>query len=562
MLYVIGFESFANPLLNVFVNALKGLNNSDGSDKKSITFYGRILAMAVAGGVPIYLLDKQKDFPIKSTHFNSIGLPLNLSANTSINCEEASDNYQDMKKVSDSKHFNKSILKTLFWNPTISDLFKSDNCSWETRFDLDLKTVLNLESSRISDIVIISTKFDHPILIVEISDQVISNGSNHEAFMKLMTTLSISCIELADKMKKSDLDPVNAKTFGLLIGFDKVHILACFPQFVPSKTTGSGKRDIYTCVYMHDHWFLDFTELKKGRMTNQMDSSLSMNFEFSIFNENSYRKLFSSISTIKESIETFNIGTSTQLSEFEFGKPRVFCDTKSNTKKDEIFKKESKFYSEKLSSYFNYPKSTLQGSDLKLEELIPLVGNGIIGNKGCLCPGVVRSHKPEYLIMDAAIFAIHALFGLHVLHEQIGHVHGNITPNSVKFSVKEKIWKLTEFGFTMPVEAERKIGSSETIENGIYNKSTDVYALGKVLWNTFYIQITCLIESQESTTKTRLAYDKLAQIIFKMISEDLKKRLSVLEAMKLMYKLIKENEILNFEIYGKSSIMTLVECLL
>lgn len=173
--------------------------------------------------------------------------------------------------------------------------------------------------------------------------------------------------------------------------------------------------------------------------------------------------------------------------------------------------------------------------------------------------------------MDAVIFAVHALFGLHVLHEQIGHVYGNIKPESGMFSVKDGIWKLTEFGSSMPLEESLKIThkcrtpnyiSPETWKSEIYSKSTYVYALGKVLWNSFHVQLMWLSECGESTPKTRLAYDKLVEIIRQMTLTDPVERLTVMEAIRLMYKFVKDNQLKNFEIYGSSSILPIVECLL
>lgn len=99
-----------------------------------------------------------------------------------------------------------------------------------------------------------------------------------------MATMSIVCIQLAEKMKDCGLDPNNARTFGILAGFDKAHLVVCFSQFAPSSS--GGLREIYTCVSMHDHWLLNLSDLKQGRMTNQIDPSQYFKFDFTMFNDN------------------------------------------------------------------------------------------------------------------------------------------------------------------------------------------------------------------------------------------------------------------------------------
>lgn len=243
---------------------------------------------------------------------------------------------------------------------------------------------------------------------------------------------------------------------------------------------------------------------------------------------------------------------------------------------------ELKLYTEHFADLFFYPRLfsyELLPEDSKqvkytFEKMIPILGNGILGPYGsgkCFAPNVIREEQTDCLILDAVTLAIHVLYGIYVLHEKIGYVHGDISSNNIMFSPLDRIWKLNDFGNSLPVEESLKTVrnsgtkgfiSPETLETGIYDKSSDVYALGRVLWNSFHLQIAYLLEMEDYSQETLQFYESFVRIVHKMMFPDPLLRLSVLDALRLFNNLLWENELENFEIYGSSTLMINVDNLL
>ena len=96
------------------------------------------------------------------------------------------------------------------------------------------------------------------------------------------------------------------------------------------------------------------------------------------------------------------------------------------------------------------------------------------------------------------------------------------------FSEINDIWKLSDFETSMQLKNSLKIksriGTSGYIcplsqETGIYDKSSDIYSLGKVLWSTFVVKLICEIDVlfDDLPEGTREAVDEFMGIVRDMI---------------------------------------------
>lgn len=555
--------------MHAFATAIHGVNTADPRCKNSLIFHRRLAVMTMAGGFPVDHINKQQDFPFQLEQFDKSKIAFK-PVTPNLNTRAAEESFGQMMKYLQNGKIDKHAQVALFWEPIMAENFNENVDSWRIRKDFDLKPSLDLDGSRKSDIVIMSSRFNLPILTIDVSEGLMKHGSDHPGYMKTMTNMSVSCIQLAEQMKNCGLDPADARTFGILVGQDKAHLLICFPTMVLSSAHTTN--EVYTCVCMNDAWFLDFSS--KLYASN------------SVLNVNSYKKLSAFLDTVKGSIKKSEVKVANphkNAVKNDFDKPNVSYVFKPKAKIDllsreqklkmsyneefvttqKAIKSELQFYKTKLVDYFAFPKlleSHVESDGsvtLTLEKLLPLIGNGIFGPYGsgkCFCPGVIRAENADCLMIDAAVFAVHSLFGLFVLHEQLRLLHTNITPESIKYSPSDRIWKSTGFDSVIPLkEAFKTVRkcddpsniyiSPETKKSGIFDKKTDVYALGNVIWNTFHIQIMWLLECGEINSKTHMLYDKFCNIIRQMTCEDPAKRVNVLQSMKMMMDFIKENQL-------------------
>lgn len=238
---------------------------------------------------------------------------------------------------------------------------------------------------------------------------------------------------------------------------------------------------------------------------------------------------------------------------------------------------EAKLYMMKLNSFYCFPRiidsQIVSDSHVNIhfEELIPLIGDGIYGPYGNLFGSQVRTESPIQLILDACTFAVHALYGLFVLHEIVGYVHGNISPENIMFSPTDGIWKINDFKTALPIqkslETIRHCGTKdftapEFLKTGISTKSSDVYSLGQILWRIFHVQMIWLMGLDDPTDQVQQAYDNFCESVSMMIKDSPNERPSIISSMKLFNEIIKCNPIQDFHIYGSDKLMIAVDKLI
>ena len=238
---------------------------------------------------------------------------------------------------------------------------------------------------------------------------------------------------------------------------------------------------------------------------------------------------------------------------------------------------ESNLYMKHLNAYFCFPRVLasqdlcVRFADIEFERMIPLIGDGVFGPYGQLFGPKIRTELPIHLILDACTFAVHSLYGLYVLHEMIGYAHGDISPENIMFSPSDDIWKLNDFEHSLPIEKSlktiRECGTKdfiapESLKTGIVAKSSDIYALGQVLWRIFHTQImwmACLYDHDDRTEK---AYDDFFESVKLMIKDLPSERPTIISSMNSFNQIIKNNQICDFHIYGSDKLMIAAEKLI
>ena len=233
----------------------------------------------------------------------------------------------------------------------------------------------------------------------------------------------------------------------------------------------------------------------------------------------------------------------------------------------------SRLFPEMLSCEIKHESKTVIYTFEKMAEFLGGGSLGLLKENGNFFGPKIRDQHPCYVILEAATFALHVLYGLEVLHEEFGVVHGDISPRNIMFSEIDDIWKLNDFETAMQLEnslkIKRSIGTSGYIcplsqETGIYDKSSDIYSLGKVLWSTFIMKLICEIDVlfDDLPEGTREAVDEFMGIVRDMIQATSTERPSAKMLIPRFYSLLKDNLLEDFYIYGSKLLMPRIEKLI
>ena len=197
--------------------------------------------------------------------------------------------------------------------------------------------------------------------------------------------------------------------------------------------------------------------------------------------------------------------------------------------------------------------------ELSFERMTHLSENGKFSS-------VVRRNSTEELVLEGATFAVHILFGLLILHEQLKCVHSDISPSNIMFSEIHGIWKLNDFGNSMTIEESsrtfRKSGTTdfiapEVIEGGFLIPKSDVFSLGKVLYKYFYFSLMMSQEIDDLEEDTVESIEEFVDIISKMTSPNISIRISVREALKLFYNFTIKNLLIDFKVYAMAIVLVI-----
>jgi serine/threonine protein kinase len=101
-------------------------------------------------------------------------------------------------------------------------------------------------------------------------------------------------------------------------------------------------------------------------------------------------------------------------------------------------------------------------------------------------------------VFDSLRFSLHCAYGLFILHKIVGYVHSDISPNNIMFSKIDKVWKIIDFDQSAPISDSKtrsRVAGTEgyvlpaSLESGIFTEESDIYSLGKVLYNHIYFTL-------------------------------------------------------------------------
>ena len=159
------------------------------------------------------------------------------------------------------------------------------------------------------------------------------------------------------------------------------------------------------------------------------------------------------------------------------------------------------------------------------------------------------------LILEAATFSVHILFDLLILHEKVGYVHSDVSPSNIMFSERLNIWKLMDFDLSLPIEESlkscrrsgtRDYKAPESIRTGIWSQASDVFALGKVVYNYFCDEMK-RFKIDESNLP---ALKELNQLVQRMCENNPDQRITVRAALKSFIDFILKYKVPYLQIYG------------
>ena len=101
-------------------------------------------------------------------------------------------------------------------------------------------------------------------------------------------------------------------------------------------------------------------------------------------------------------------------------------------------------------------------------------------------------------LFESLKFSLHCTYELYILHKVIGIVHSDISPNNILFSSLDNIWKITDFNQSMKIENSKNISriagtenyiSPTSLANGIFTEESDIFSLGKVIYDHIYFNL-------------------------------------------------------------------------
>jgi hypothetical protein len=493
-----------------------------------------------------------------------------------------------------------------FWFPVITQCFDLAGMpvNYDIQLELETKDYLHPKTGSKIDLaatINLGTRI-LPILFVEAGKETVPEGYLHKDSSKIQSLLSLGSYTMAYELINIHKNPELAFTFGILIGGYGCQLLIGRPVL---RELENGTFEIYVNITYHDHWKFDIFD-GPNTFPGCRDSCCYLNLDVSSISENSDVSSSSENSRVADDTEDLTNDTLKCLQEFiklvkrridlilsndhlsrdqpgriyapkrdqasiSFARSSSYQDTPSfnrpaptrNIRKHSSSgpdssplahkqRKRSPFeasvYSECAAYYGSvFPRiynldrvETEYGPrfDYTFEFLIPFVHpEGIISTE------YFNIYEPYEFIAQCIRFTIHCMYGLHILHEKLKIVHGDLKPSNIMYSKVDNSWKIIDFDHSAPIQEssqiERKAGTNgfwaPECQNGtgIFTPASDIFAFGKIIEDVFFLflmGIACAEPVQRDLEKGCFVITRLMHQMRKTAAKD---RPTALEALKI-----------------------------
>lgn len=222
-----------------------------------------------------------------------------------------------------------------------------------------------------------------------------------------------------------------------------------------------------------------------------------------------------------------------------------FIKTKSSFKELEIIRKLTLFPGI-FTKLYSVEVDENNNINYIFEKMLPIVNNYNSKLSKYLC-----SVNPMESLYFCIRFGVNCLMSLHLLHDQLGIVHSDISSGNIMFSFQDGCWKIIDFDQSLEImeslETPRAAGTRgfiapESQETGIFSTKSDIYSLGKVIMDYLMPLLThqiLLDETDQVGPQERLLLNRFNRIAFSMITVDPESRPSAIEALGKMFELFK-----------------------
>ena len=184
--------------------------------------------------------------------------------------------------------------------------------------------------------------------------------------------------------------------------------------------------------------------------------------------------------------------------------------------------------------------------DIVLEKMDPFIIKSF--NSAWISEHLSYASSREALVKTLK-FAIELLNNLDYLHTVCHHVHADISPNNIMYSIKYGIWKFIDYENSMGITASKMtrreagtIGfiSPESLETGIFTEASDVFALGNVIHETLYYKLIERFEMRSRRNNDQL-YDlfvKFENVLLEMRQSNPMERISVRDSLLQLFGIL------------------------
>lgn len=519
----------------------------------------RMLALiSLKGGIPVNSLDKIPGMSLPKRKYESTRLLLDQwedekdFVETNSGVLYAMTNYKRLR----SGTMTKEELLACYWDyiigPCMIEGAKNQDLKVESNYNL--KSFLGTPFDVFSDWVMIIKSMNVPALFIDILPDFSTKEHYEKGLVKIYLQMTESCKRLAKNFIERGIDPWHIRVFGVLIWRSEIQFCIAHPSIILKSKNSNEIDEFVVNISGHGNeaWQVDTLQFKQGFYFD-IDYEKFMKMAKKMIQDRIICK--DSLCKLKVFFKKCfeELGGLLKVLDMKF--PKMYQLPTKTTKKTTnlINMMNSDVYNSIPNSFkLFFPLILRNGSCEKLEEISKNV-----------CKTTLKKH-----LIEACTFACHVLFELIILHEKAGYVHSNINCENIKFSPLLKIWKLCNFEDACKIEKSKNsvriVGTSgfispESNSNGLFTEASDVFALGKVLSKTFYLEMAYELELRDADVSEIKMVDEFFEIVCKMCKKEVKERISIRTALKEFYSLLKKDEIAGFFVYGTNLIFPLIE---